>query len=125
MTDFITSFPVTVPAGNGAQNFLRTPLKLGPSNIEKFVLVFPPGCAGLVGAQLNAGGSAAYPTNQSGKFIFDDYQLEISPTGQINSGAWDLWAYNTDVFPHTLVLYVYWDKIDLSHAPGATSLVSL
>jgi hypothetical protein len=125
MTDFVSSFFIRVPGGNVALNFADTPIKLGPSNIEKFILVFPPGCAGHVYAAFKAGGTQAFPINSGGSFAFDDYTLEIAPTGQINSGSWALSTANDDVFDHALQLYVYWNKIDQSRPVSASPLVSL
>lgn len=102
MADFTRVFDITVPAGSGIKTVSRVPTPLGLCVVSDFYLRWPAGCAGLVGVQVWAGESPAFPNNGSDYMRFDDYVLSQIVQNQINSGQWSVAAWNTDIYDHTL-----------------------
>jgi len=62
----------------------------------------PPGPRGAVGFQLAAAGQQMFPYEPGAFFIADNEKFEYDVEEQISSGAWQLIAYNTGRFNHTL-----------------------
>lgn len=125
VTDVVQAFPLTIPANGTVNNIFFVDCELGVSNVSKILLTFPPGCAGQVGIRIEHGGAQVYPLKPGTFFIFDDFTLEIDVSGQSNSGQWHVAGYNTDVFPHTILPYFFYDYVDLSNAGSQSSLISL
>lgn len=125
MTDAITKASIALPAGNGAQTIFFVPVKLGNSNVNQIMLVFPPGCSGLVGIRLEYAIHPVYPIDGTGWFILDDFVLIIPVTGQGNSGDWRLVGYNTDFNPHTVDAYFSYDWVKTGSQAPTSTLVSL
>lgn len=95
-------FSVTVPAGTPQNGPQTTPLPMPPRVVNRVEVSVPPGPHGLVGFQLASGGLQIIPVN-SGQFLTPDGKtLAWDLEGQIDSGAWQLIAYNTGIFNHTL-----------------------
>lgn len=125
MTDVITAQPITVPPNGGPNTLWFEEVTLGWSNVTQIVLVFPPGCSGLVGARIEFSVNPVYPINQGAWFTLDDYVLTIPVTGQGNSGQWRLTAYNQDNYPHTVTAYFYWDHLQAASSQQPSQLISL
>lgn len=125
MTDAINAFSLTIPANGTVSNVFFVDCELGDSNVTKILLVFPPGCASLVGARIEHGGSQVYPIAKGTWFIFDDYTIEVDPTLQGTSGQWHVAGYNTDIYPHTLQAYFFYDYVDQGRLQSASSVISL
>ena len=120
MTDAIQSFPLTIPPNGTVDNIFFVDCELGDSNVTKILLVFPPGCANLVGARIERGGTQVYPLIAGTWFT-----LEVDPTGMGNSGQWHVAGYNTDIYPHTLQAYFYYDYLDQRALQSASQPISL
>lgn len=98
----IQSFAVTVPPGGtpaAPQRFAMTM----PARIVTEVDIFvPPGPRGEVGFALGAAGSQFIPSNSGGYILTDNQVITWALEDVIESGAWQLVAYNTGLYPHTL-----------------------
>lgn len=125
MTDVIKAFSFTIPANGSPSSVFFVDCELGDSNVTKIQVVFPPGCATLVGVRIEHGGSQVYPIDSGTWFIFDDFTVEVEPTDQGTSGQWHVAGYNTDIYPHTIRAYFYYDRVDLSSSSVSSSPVSL
>lgn len=125
MSDFTKVYDITVPAGNAVQALQDTPLNLGLCVVERFFVTFPPGCVGLVGVSIFAGGSPAYPNQQGGFFAFDGYTYEQDVSNQINSGQWDIVAYNLDYLDHTIQVIAQADYTSNLLGTSMSSVVSV
>ena len=125
MSDFTKVFDIQVPAGNSVATLLDTPLNLGLCTVERFFITFPPGCVGLVGVAIYAGGSPAYPNQQNAYFAFDDYTYKQDISSQINSGQWDIVAYNLDYLNHTIQIIAQADYVSNLMTLGSSSAISL
>lgn len=105
-------------AGNGSQIFFTFPMPLGPSKVRRILITFPPGCGGLVGVAITAGGSAAFPVNNQSFFSFDDYTYRFDVQNQLDSGNWGLVYYNRDYIDHAIQVIMEYDYLGVG--PGIT-----
>lgn len=125
MVDVVTPMQISVPAGTTAASPLITSIKLGWSDVVDILIVFPPGCSGLVGARVEYGGNPVYPASSAGWYVLDDYVIDIPVTNQEQGGTWDIAAYNTDYYAHGLYVYFSWNYLANQQSPNPVSLVSL
>lgn len=125
MADASDIFAITVPAGNGVGNKHTTQMQLGPSNVERIIIVFPDGCAGLVGIAIQSGGSNVYPTTDGTWYAFNNYPYELLVTNQADSGDWAALYYNLDYFPHTITVIVEYNYLTASAALSSALPVSV
>lgn len=125
MTDAVLAFTLTIPAGNGSTLEWGISCPLGWSNVNQITLVFPPGCAGLVGARVGYAGGYVYPATNGQYFIADDYDLVIPVTNQQQAGQWTINGYNKDTYPHNIEGWFFFDYIIGAESSPSSGLVSL
>jgi hypothetical protein len=102
MASEVRNFAVAVPSETPIATPQVTDLSM-PARIVRSVRVrVPPGPAGLVGWALGAAGVRVLPWGADEWIVADDEVLEWPLTGQIESGAWQLHAYNLGIHTHTL-----------------------
>lgn len=107
----VRSFQVTVPAGTAAASPQVTSLTM-PSRIVRGVRVrIPPGPAGSVGWALGVSGQPILPWNAGAWIVADDEVIDWPLEGQPTTGAWELRAYNTGRWDHTLYLTFQLDPL--------------
>jgi len=98
----VRKFAVTIP-----KNTLKTAPQISslafPDRVVQEVeIVVPPGPRGEVGFQLATGGSQVLPSEAGAYFVTDNEFIRWPLEEQIDTGAWQLIAYNTGNFAHTL-----------------------
>lgn len=98
----IRNFRVAVPAGTLQANPQVTDLAMPAREVRSVRIRIPPGPAGLVGFALASAGTPVIPWGAGQWIVADDEVIDWPLEGQIDSGAWQLIAYNTGVFAHTL-----------------------
>ena len=125
MTDEITNSNLGLPGGNGSQALFFNSVNLGDSDVEYITIVFPPGCAGLVGVRIEFAVNPVYPKPLGSFFIFDDYTFTIDVSGQGNSGQWRAVGYNQDTYFHTIRTYWGWNYLKRANPQSAATLISL
>lgn len=95
-------FQATIPAGTAVDAYTTTGLGM-PSRVVAGIQVrVPPGPAGNVGFRLTSGGVAMIPVEGDQWIITDNEVIDWTVDGYIDSGAWQLQAYNTGIYDHTL-----------------------
>lgn len=125
MTDVVTNRAAVIAANTPVNNPVVFHTQLGDSQLESVMLVFPPGASGLVGARVQYAGTPLYPNSQSGWYVLDDYTIVIDVTNQGTGGTWEISAYNTDINPHTIQVYYYWNYLRLSGQNAPSPLIAL
>lgn len=95
-------FAVTVLTGTGKAAPATFPLQMPDRAIDEIEIVVPPGPRGEVGFQLASGGIQIIPVTAGAFEVTDDEVIHWPLEDQITTGAWQMIAYNTGVFPHTL-----------------------
>lgn len=107
MATRIEPFEVLTPKGTLQASFLTTPLSLQDGRVERVEILVPPGPSGLVGFKLAHSGQSVIPIKSSTWNIADgvkfDWPLNNYPTGD----SWELWTYNTDVYDHTIYVWLH------------------
>lgn len=106
MADAIKQFTFNVPAGNGGQTVHQYDMSIGPSEVERMLIQFPPGCANLVNLAVSVGGSPIFP-DQAGAYIhFDNYIYVIQVTTPHYNGDWSIGISNTDYVDHEIEVLI-------------------
>lgn len=100
----VYAFNVTVATGSTPATAVKTKLALPNLVVDQVRVRIPPGPCGQVGFALAISSQQIIPY-QSGTWVVANderitWDLDDFPT----SGAWELWAYNTGHYPHTLEL---------------------
>lgn len=102
MASEVHEFPVIVPAATALAAPLTFPLSMPPRIVEEIQVQVPPGPRGEVGWAVAQAGVPILP-QEPGAWIVTDSELVRWPLEQQNtSGAWQLIAYNTGQFNHTI-----------------------
>lgn len=114
MADRIEPFTVTVPAGTTEALFGQFPLSFKDGRVDRLEIHVPPGPSGLVGFRVAHSGQSVIPYTGVRWFVVDnahlDWDLDNYPTGDF----WELWAYNTDVYEHSLEVWFHVTEISVS-----------
>lgn len=113
----VHTFPVTVPAGTPSTAPLTFSLAMPPRVVQEVHVQVPPGPRGEVGWALGAAGSQVYPIEDNVFIVTDNETVKWPLEQAITSGAWQLIAYNTGQFNHTL--YVRF-LVNLNTPPDAS-----
>lgn len=98
----VRRFPVTIPAGTASAAPITFGLTFPPRVVAEVEIVVPPGPRGEVGFQLAMSGFQVLPVETGQYFVTDDEVIHWPLEGQVDSGAWQVIAYNTGTYPHTL-----------------------
>ena len=98
----IQSFSVTVNPGGTPAAPQRFPLNMPARIVTGLTVIVPPGPRGEVGFALGAAGVPVLPSNAGGYIVADYQAIDWDVEDQIESGAWQLIAYNTGLYSHTL-----------------------
>lgn len=102
MAQEVHSYRVIVPAGTLSTAPIVVGLPLPPRIVDEIRVKVPPGPRGEVGFAIGSAGIAVLPP-EPGAFIVTDNETVAWPVqDQITSGAWQLQAYNTGQFNHSL-----------------------
>lgn len=124
MADVVQAFALTANPGANTTVLSSLDCPLGISDVTQIDLVFPPGCAGLVGARVEFSHNPVYPIGPTSFFILDDDRLQIPVSKQGNSGQWTVSAYNLDQYAHIIRVYFYFNYVDYN-AAASSGLVAL
>jgi hypothetical protein len=99
---------------------------LMPARVVREIRVrIPPGPRGEVGWLLGSGGQQIVPTNAGGWIVGNDETIAWVLQGQLESGAWQLIAYNTGTFSHTLYVQFLVDPPQLAAVALSPALMPL
>lgn len=93
---------ITVPVGGSASAPQTFPIAMPPRRVVGIEIQIPSGNRGAVAFALGSGGTAVIPSNVGGYLSGDDEVIKWPVDGYIDSGAWQLLAYNAGVWPHTI-----------------------
>lgn len=120
MASELRLFPVLVPHGTPASAPVHINTPFPPHKVTRISWRVPPGPRGEVGWQITMGGVVVIPKN-GGWIITDDeaaaWDLEDLP----DSGAWQVTAYNTGTYDHTIYVTFHLDPTDSGGAPTVTT----
>lgn len=112
-------FEVTIPANTPKSAPVEVDSSFAQAELSRVELLFPDGCAGLVGVHLALGGGQAIPSTSGSWLVGNDETLAYSLTGQPNNGEWSVVGYNLDVYDHTV--HVRFLVTDFQYLGGAST----
>lgn len=98
----VQSFSVTIPPGGTPTAPAFFPMHMPARIVTRVTILVPPGPRGEVGFALAAAGVQYLPSNAGGYITADNYTVDWALEDVIESGAWQIVAYNTGLYSHTL-----------------------
>lgn len=104
MAQEIREFAVTVPAGTAKAAPLVTNISFPQRDVVAVSWRVPPGPSGLLGWQLTSSGTPVIPIQQGTYMVTDNQADTWDLEGYLDSGNWQVTAYNTGIYPHTVYL---------------------
>jgi hypothetical protein len=118
MADRLEWFDITVPAGVTQASPMRFTTSFQQGDVIEIDVKVPPGPSGNVGFFIGCGGSQYVPRTP-GTFVIPDNDYLVWPMANaINTGAWFVTAFNTDLYSH--LIQVAFHVNELQYAPGMT-----
>lgn len=111
MAQEVREFAVLVPAGTPVAVPQVTDISF-PQRIVRVVgWRVPPGPSGVMGWALTSAGAPVIPAQLGAWIIADNQAAEWDLDGYLDSGNWQVTAYNTGVYDHSLYLTFQLDLI--------------
>jgi len=104
MAQQVYTFAVQIPAGTQQTDGWSQDLAMPPCIVSQIDIRVPPGPRGCVGFAIGAADVPVLPVNQGGWIIADDEAIHWPLDSQIESGAWQFFAYNVGDYPHTTIV---------------------
>lgn len=120
----VQAFSVTIPPGGVPAAPQRFPLTMPARIVAHVTVIVPPGPRGELGFALGAAGVAVLPSNAGGYIVADYQSIDWDVEGQIESGAWQLLAYNAGLYSHTLQI-VFQCELPPEGVPEPVSLTTI
>ena len=117
----VYTWEVTTPAGTAQSAYQTTQLTTPTRQLVQLEMVWPTGSAGLVGAAFAMGGNRVLPNNAGSWIVAPGYRIVWPLQGQPDSGAWEIWTYNTGTQDHTLYITFLMDLPSTVVAPPQAS----
>lgn len=124
MADRIEPFAVTIPANTPIAAPLVTDTDFADGIVTHITITVPPGPSGFVGFKFTHMGGPVIPYTGANYFIADDRVIEWDLTNMPTATGWQLVAYNTDVYPHTLYIEYHINEI-VDALPARTPIVEI
>lgn len=98
----IRAFTCDIPAGTLLAAPITFDIGFPPRVVDTVELVVPPGPSGTVGFYIANSGVRVIPYDSDDWLIMSGEKVSWPLDGYIDSGAWELTAYNTGVQDHSL-----------------------
>lgn len=102
MAQDVKTFDVTIPVGGTAAAPQTFALTMPPYKVESVEVLIPDGVRGVVHFALGSTGTRVIPSNPGAYISGNNEVLRWPLRGYIDSGSWQLHAYNTGAYAHTL-----------------------
>lgn len=122
MAEEIREFVVTVPAGTPVNAPLVADISFPSRIVTNISWRVPPGPSGKMGWQLTSAGAPVIPIQRNTYVVTDNQAGDWPLFGYLDSGNWQVTAYNTGVFPHTVYLTFLLDLIGSADPSAAGSV---
>lgn len=123
MASEVRIFEVTVPAGTTSASPQVSDTSFPPRSVESIEIRVPPGPSGLVGFRVTMAGNPVIPVNTDEWVITDNEIINWPLTGYPDSGAWQVTAYNTDIYDHTIYVRFLLNQVTGQAATASPALI--
>ena len=124
MAEEFRTFDVVVPAGTAKATPQLTKLTLPVRVVDEIEIRVPPGPRGEVGFAIGSSGVQVIPMAIGSWIVTDDEEINWRLENFWDSGAWEVRAYNTGQFDHTLYLRFLLSTIGKGGPPAPSSISS-
>jgi len=121
MASEVRSFTVTVPAGTTAAAPFTLDCSFPPRQVDGIEIIVPPGPNGVLGFNIANSDVTVIPYDSDGWIIASDEKIAWQLDGYINSGSWQINAYNTGTLPHTFYVRFLLSTVGQSASAGVTA----
>lgn len=121
----VRAFDVTVSPGSTPAAPVAFDLSMPQREVRWIVVQVPDGCRGVIGWALSSGGVQMFPSAGSPMIVVDGQEVRWELTGALNSGAWQMIAYNIGNFSHTLQISFGLDLITAPQVAGGGQLTGI
>src|SRR6516165_5491313 len=119
-------FDVEVPAGTAKATPIEHSITFPPGTVVELQILFPAGCAGLVGIALAQAHQPVFPRGKGAFVRGDNETVTREVTGYNNTGDWQLFGYNTDSNLHTVqVRFAVVENIKVTPTEGPPGTVAV
>lgn len=118
MAQEIREYAVTVPAGTVQAAPLVTDISFPERTVVAVSWRVPPGPSGLMGWALTSAGTPVIPIQPDTYIVTDDQAGTFPLHGYLDSGNWQVTAYNTGTYPHTVYLAFQLDPPGTAATPA-------
>lgn len=98
----IYAFDVVIPASTAIATPQTSALTIPSRIVRQIDVIVPNGVRGNVGFRVAMNGQQVIPVNAGKWIVTDGEKISWPITGAPDSGAWQLIAYNTGIYDHTL-----------------------
>lgn len=104
MAQEIREFAVMVPAGTAKTSPLVTDISFPAREVISVSYRVPPGPSGLMGWALTSAGAPVIPIQMGTYIVTDNQSATWDLEGYLDSGNWQVTAYNEGLYAHTVYL---------------------
>lgn len=101
---------LVVPAGTPIATPVSQLLYANRADMQEIEILIPPGPSGLVGFSFWHSSEQVIPAIRGTWIVTDDETIRWPLSGYSVQPAWQILAYNLDVYPHTLYVRVLLDE---------------
>jgi hypothetical protein len=113
----VESFDVLVAAGTAQAAAVTTDCTFQDGVLVRLELDVPDGHAGLTGIQILSAKGQMIPYTAGTFLVANDHQFGWDLVGQIDTGSFQVKAFNTDIYPHTF--HVRFSVLDFAQIPAS------
>lgn len=117
MAQEIREFAVTVPAGTVEASPLVADISFPQREVVAVSYRVPPGASGLMGWALTSAGTPVIPIQPGVYLVTDNQSATWDLEGYLDSGNWQVTAYNLGLYPHTVYLTFQLNLPGVAEAP--------
>lgn len=119
----IESFDVTVTAGTAKASAATTDVSFADGLVQRIELDVPPGHTGHTGIQILGAKGQLIPFTFGTFLVADDHDFGWDLVGVIDTGSFQVKAYNTDIYDHTF--YLRFSVLDFGYAEPGPAIAAL
>lgn len=128
MAQEIREFAVLIPAGTLKSAPLTVSIAFPERTVTAITYRVPPGPSGLMGWALTSAGTPVIPIQQHTYIVTDNQSATWELDGYLDSGNWQVTAYNMGLYDHTVYLTFLLDlpgTVEVSPPPPTGSGVGV
>lgn len=124
----IRTYGVTVPAQTPVSANWSQTITFPARTVDQINVRVPPGPRGQLGFSIGTSGMPLVPAGPGVWIVTDNQEIEFPLDSVPNSGSWEVFAYNTGNYPHTIYLTFLLDLVQnttQATAPIAADALSM